>query len=868
MKFSNIVEELCDFDVILTSYDSLRKDISQYRKLHWHRIVLDECQEIKQSTSAIATGCAGLSSSYRWMVSGTPLCTKIEDLHGELNFLKIWPFSLSDSKDGFWSAKIGKPYANGMESGLRLLHTLMDTVMMRHSKTQRYVETNKRLVAMPDRSIEWKGFSAASDNTEAYVIAYVQKFAADAFCHFIRYGVARGYHGQGINYGQLRHFVAWISMSLTNAADIPLAKLDYFQRAMSPVVRIHNFGASGSCDSEADIMVMSAQNALRHLQSQKRGNNQGFVQESHRTLANVGLVEKENELREEFDAMSIRQLRDMLIENQLPIPCNWQTLPILVDVKHQSTVVTCYKKPNETVADADGLSSFISVGDELKIKCSNEHEALLVQEVIEELNTGSFGHVKIDSRWILDSIKKAEITKKLEAARKKPYVDLLVTMKLQSKTISTGTEMLHEQGFSTLYKIMAGSDVECPICMMPLTQPTFTPCVHAYCRPCVEGLINSNRFNAKCAVCRAKIGFKSLVEVDNSLDSDEDEEREDLGQSNKRIKICEDLSVVQRSSSMGSSSTTEGNLGDVSFIPVDQGTVFTIPEFDGQSTAPTQQHVDAHQHRVIPPYYSNDRSAAFPSLPPSFLLAHSRLANRSPSHTTASYHSSTPYFFSSRFRAVLEDMKMVLRDDPFAKFVIFSQHSSTLTAFKKMFADLNAYNSVDRFLGNADPLQTSTKFSCAVIDGHGSRKTDEELDRFRNNPECNICLLTTGVAATGLTLTMAYTCYILEPAYNAAEESQALSRVHRIGQSHRCVRCVIFYGLGTAEERLLALRKENGTIASHFNADDSGNGQSLEVEEDDRGHNISSTTRHALFTTDQLQKIFGVTNDRISQYRQ
>ncbi len=211
---------------------------------------------------------------------------------------------------------------------------------------------------------------------------------------------------------------------------------------------------------------------------------------------------------------------------------------------------------------------------------------------------------------------------------------------------------------------------------------------------------------------------------------------------------------------------------------------------------------------------------------------------------------------------------MVLRDDPFVKFVIFSQHSSTLTAFKKMFTDLNGYNSAERFLGDADPLQTSTKFSCAIIDGHGSRKTDEELDRFRNNPECNICLLTTGVAATGLTLTMAYTCHILEPAYNAAEESQALSRVHRIGQSHRCVRCVIFYGLGTAEERLLGLRKENGTIASHFNTDDSGNRQSLEVEEDDRGHNISSSARQALFTTDQLQKIFGVTNDRISQYRQ
>jgi hypothetical protein len=40
----------------------------------------------------------------------------------------------------------------------------------------------------------------------------------------------------------------------------------------------------------------------------------------------------------------------------------------------------------------------------------------------------------------------------------------------------------------------------------------------------------------------------------------------------------------------------------------------------------------------------------------------------------------------------------------------------------------------------------------------------------------------TGLAATGLTLTAAHVCFILEPLSNAAEEAQALARVHRIGQ--------------------------------------------------------------------------------------
>jgi hypothetical protein len=959
VKFFNLAEDICQVDVILTSYDSLRKDLPQYKKLHWHRIVLDECQEIKQSTSAIATGCAGLSSSYRWMVSGTPLCTKIEDLHGELNFLKIWPFSLSDTKDGFWGAKIGKPYANGLESGLRLLHVLMDSVMMRHSKTQRYIDTNKRLVSMPERTIEWKGFSINNNysgyggQSEYYLIKYLERFAADAFCHFIRFGGGQ----QGINHGQLRHFVSWISMAITNIGDIPLAKLDYFQRVMRPVMP-RLFGETVANGSASDIIVMSPQDALAHLQSQSRGNNQGFVQQSNRNLANVGFAQMEMELRDEYEAMSIRQLKDLLIENDLPIPTNWQVLPILVDLAQKSNVVTCYKKTNETINEEDNLSAFVSIGDELKVKCNTEHEALVIEAIMMN-EDDTYGQLKVNYRWYLDPIKKAEVTKKLESARKKPYVDLLVTKGMQDKKKQQGSsssvavhETVHEQGFSTLYKIMAGQDVDCPICMMPLTQPTFTPCVHAYCKPCIEGLINSNRASvSKCAVCRAKIEFKNLVEVDISLaegddkaegaaatdagdnaavevlDIDADYSDDDVNSNirAKRMKVNETHGVSVGSSSAFAVYGGEGSSSSASASAsvTDQGTVFTIPDFNSQSVAPSQEQVD--NMRVHGSFSNNDRSIAFPSLPPQFLHAHHSLTKSRASvphrqehyggyqffmngvfgypfgqsfndpFTSSSFggHSSSQSnvdieYFSSRFMAVLEDMKTVLRDDPFAKFVMFSQHSSTLTAFKKMFTALNNRQDRHRLLvDESTQTQINTQFHCAVIDGHGSRKTEEELDRFRNNPECNVCLLTTGVAATGLTLTMAYTCYILEPAYNAAEESQALSRVHRIGQSHRSVRCVIFYGMDTAEERLLALRKANGTISSHFTADNS-EGSNQDEEEigarqgrDNRRRPRNSTTNDgeggrssntnaakSLFTTEQLQCIFGVTNERIAQYRQ
>lgn len=46
---------LNDHDVILTDYETLRKDHLIYSRVHWHRIVLDECQEIKVATNRIAS---------------------------------------------------------------------------------------------------------------------------------------------------------------------------------------------------------------------------------------------------------------------------------------------------------------------------------------------------------------------------------------------------------------------------------------------------------------------------------------------------------------------------------------------------------------------------------------------------------------------------------------------------------------------------------------------------------------------------------------------------------------------------------------------------------------------------------------------
>ena len=106
-------------------------------RVSWRRVVLDECQMVRSSTTQLAVACRCLVADFRWMVSGTPLHGGVDDLNGELAFLGVWPFCLSDQTDGFWAHRVGRPWAAKDPDALPLLHALLRGVIVRHTKAQR-----------------------------------------------------------------------------------------------------------------------------------------------------------------------------------------------------------------------------------------------------------------------------------------------------------------------------------------------------------------------------------------------------------------------------------------------------------------------------------------------------------------------------------------------------------------------------------------------------------------------------------------------------------------------------------------------------------------------------------------------------------
>ena len=73
---------------------------------------------------------------------------------------------------------------------------------------------------------------------------------------------------------------------------------------------------------------------------------------------------------------------------------------------------------------------------------------------------------------------------------------------------------------------------------------------------------------------------------------------------------------------------------------------------------------------------------------------------------------------------------------------------------------------------------------------------------FRNEPGIKVLLATISCGGIGLDLTVASRAYIMEPQWNPMSESQALDRIHRLGQLKE-VQTVKYIMRGSWEEKVV-----------------------------------------------------------------
>jgi superfamily II DNA or RNA helicase len=96
--------------------------------------------------------------------------------------------------------------------------------------------------------------------------------------------------------------------------------------------------------------------------------------------------------------------------------------------------------------------------------------------------------------------------------------------------------------------------------------------------------------------------------------------------------------------------------------------------------------------------------------------------------------------------------------------------------------------------------------------GSTARQRERRVERFQEEDDCRVFLVSLKAGGTGLNLTAATYVFLLDPWWNPAAEAQAIDRAHRIGQT----RTVLAYRLvakGTVEERVLELQATKRQLA-------------------------------------------------------
>lgn len=149
-------------DVVITSYGVVLSEYTQMTSkgrasdihglfsLNWFRIILDEAHTIKNRQSKTARACYDLSAEHRWVLTGTPIVNKLEDLFSLVRFLKVEPWN----NFSFWRTFITAPFESGdFVKALDVVQTVLEPLVMRRTKDMK-TPSGEALVPLPPKHIE------------------------------------------------------------------------------------------------------------------------------------------------------------------------------------------------------------------------------------------------------------------------------------------------------------------------------------------------------------------------------------------------------------------------------------------------------------------------------------------------------------------------------------------------------------------------------------------------------------------------------------------------------------------------------------------------------------------------------------------
>ncbi|KAK9236875.1 SNF2 family N-terminal domain-containing protein [Lipomyces kononenkoae] len=149
---------------------------------------------------------------------------------------------------------------------------------------------------------------------------------------------------------------------------------------------------------------------------------------------------------------------------------------------------------------------------------------------------------------------------------------------------------------------------------------------------------------------------------------------------------------------------------------------------------------------------------------------------------------------SAKISRLLSQLKTIRQEEPSTKSVVFSQFTSFLDLIQ-------------------DALQRD-RYKCLRIDGSTvQRDRARVLEQFKREKGEIILLLSLKTGGVGLNLVSANKVFMMDPWWSFAVESQAIDRIHRMGQT-QSVSVYRFIVKGSVEERMLKIQDRKKFLAS------------------------------------------------------
>ncbi|KAI1351588.1 DNA repair protein rad-5 [Xylaria sp. FL0043] len=150
-------------DVIITSYGVVLSEYSYINSrpggreshkglfsLNFFRIILDEAHTIKNRQSKTAKACYELTAEHRWVLTGTPIVNRLEDLFSLVRFLRVEPWN----NFSFWRTFITAPFeSKDFMRALDVVQTVLEPLVMRRTKDMK-TPSGEPLVLLPPKSVE------------------------------------------------------------------------------------------------------------------------------------------------------------------------------------------------------------------------------------------------------------------------------------------------------------------------------------------------------------------------------------------------------------------------------------------------------------------------------------------------------------------------------------------------------------------------------------------------------------------------------------------------------------------------------------------------------------------------------------------